>query len=88
MDKIKHYLAIVFILSFPVIATAQVAINKDSSTADSAAILQVKGDNNGTPVQAMYIESETGNVGIGTTTPGFPLTFKNVLVDKQYKSRR
>ncbi len=82
MDKIKQCLAIVFILSFPVIATAQVAINKDGSTADSAAILQVKGDNKGTPVQAMYIESGTGNVGIGTTTPGFPLTFKNVFGDK------
>ncbi|MCF6171431.1 MAG: fibrobacter succinogenes major paralogous domain-containing protein [Bacteroidales bacterium] len=63
-------------------AFAQVAINKDGSAPDTSAILQVKGDNNGAPVEAMFIKSATGNVGIGTTTPGFPLTFKDVLGDK------
>lgn len=31
---------------------------------------------------SMLIENETGNVGMGTTTPGFPLTFPNTLGDK------
>ncbi len=80
--KINLFSTILFSALLTLNGFAQVAINKDGSTADSAAILQVKGDNNGTPVQAMYIESETGNVGVGTTTPGFPLTFKNVFGDK------
>ena len=80
--KINLFSTILFSALLTLNGFAQVAINKDGSTANSAAILQVKGDNNGTPVQAMYIESETGNVGIGTTTPGFPLTFKDVLGNK------
>ncbi len=50
-DKIKQCLIIAFILSFPVFATSQTAINKGGSAADSAFILHVKGNNNSTPVQ-------------------------------------
>jgi hypothetical protein len=31
---------------------------------------------------SMLIENETGNVGVGTSTPGFPLTFPNTFGDK------
>jgi hypothetical protein len=35
----------------------------------------------GSPVDALFVNS-SGNVGIGTTTAGFPLTFANTLGDK------
>jgi len=48
---------------------SQVAINKDGSTPATGSILHVKGDNAGTPVESMFIESTTGNIGIGTISP-------------------
>ena len=54
---------------------AQVAINKDGSAPDASSILHVKGqDAGGNAVEALYVKSANGNVGIGTTNPGANLT--------------
>ena len=37
---------------------------------------------NGSPITQRMMISKDGNVGIGTTSPGFPLTFANTLGDK------
>jgi len=80
--KVIKIILLILLFSYDLNTTAQVAINKDSTSPASDAILQVKGDSAGTPVQAMFIQLATGNVGIGTTTPGFPLTFKDLFGDK------
>lgn len=61
---------------------AQIAINNDGSSAAVNSVLHIKGDNNGTPVEAMFIDSPTGNIGIGTITPGFVMSFKDGGGDK------
>ncbi len=80
--RITKFILQALIISYGLVANAQVAINKDGSAPGAGSILHVKGDNSGNPVETMFIESSTGNIGIGTLTPGFKLTFKDVLGDK------
>ncbi len=65
---------IISLLTIPLLivslnTTAQVAINKDGSDPGSGAILHIKGDNGGSPVEAMFIKSSNGYIGIGTDSP-------------------
>ncbi len=69
MKKMIISLFIILLLVLNFNTVAQVAINKDGSAPGAEAILQVKGDNGGTPVEAMFIKSSNGYTGIGTTSP-------------------
>ncbi len=83
MHKISHLFIAVILIQCCITGYGQeVAINKDNSSAGASSVLHIKGDNAGIPVEAMFIESSTGNIGLGTTIPGFPLTFKNEIGPK------
>ncbi len=80
--KTKKILPLTVLFFFGFTIYAQVAINTDGSPPGAGSILHVKGEDTGAPVEAMFIESSTANIGIGTVTPGFKLTFRNEIGPK------
>ncbi|MBN2685856.1 MAG: hypothetical protein JXR40_11305, partial [Pontiellaceae bacterium] len=74
MNKIKW--AVFLSLVGCLVATAQVAINTDDSSAVSGSVLHVKGD--ATSTNIILQPGTGGGVGIGTTSPSYKLDISSV----------